>query len=92
MKKANKFKESLIANIKEVKQEEEKELEIQKDSNNDNSLDRFKNVTKKLEKKSFPIYMEKEKVSRLDRICKKVGRSRNDLLNIIIDEFLEKYS
>lgn len=86
-KKANKLKDLLGANIKEPKV-----LEDYKDVSSEDSLDRFKNKSKKPEKKSFPIYMEKEKVDKLDKICKKVGQSRNVLINMILDEFLEKHN
>lgn len=86
-KKANKLKDLLGANIKEPKS-----VEDNKKVSCDDSLDRFKNKIKKPEKKSFPLYMEKEKVDKLDKICKKVGQSRNVLINMILDEFLEKYN
>lgn len=85
-KKANKLKDSLAGNIKDPKAASEKQ------ETQDDSLDRFKNKTKKPEKKSFPLYMDKDKVDKLDRICKKVGQSRNVLINMIIDEFLDKHS
>lgn len=86
-KKASKLKDLLGANIKDPKVVEDKN-----EVSSTGSLDRFKNKTKKPEKKSFPIYMEKEKVDKLDKICKKVGQSRNVLINMILDEFLEEHS
>lgn len=50
-----------------------------------------KKSKKKDVKKSFPLYMQEEKVRKLDKICNKTGYSRNELINILIDKGLEVY-
>lgn len=40
-------------------------------------------------KKSFPLYTDGEKQKKLDKICKRTGYSRNELINMMIDHCLE---
>lgn len=46
---------------------------------------------KKSTKKAFPVYMDEQKVNKLDRICRKNGCTRNELINSMIDFALERY-
>lgn len=43
----------------------------------------------KADKKSFPLYMEPEKIKNLDKVCKKTNYSRNELINMMIDFCME---
>lgn len=44
-----------------------------------------KKKKKKNTKKSFPLYMDENKVNELDKICNKTGYTRNELINLMID-------
>lgn len=44
-----------------------------------------KKATDKVNKKSFPVYLQAEKLKELDRICKMSGYSRNELVNLMLD-------
>lgn len=48
-----------------------------------------KKKKKKAIKKSFPLYMEEEKVNELDKICNKTGYTRNELINLMISYALK---
>lgn len=48
-----------------------------------------KKKKKKNTKKSFPLYMEEEKVNELDKLCNKTGYTRNELINLMIDYSLK---
>lgn len=41
-------------------------------------------------KKTFPVYMEQDKVNQLDKICNETGYTRNELINIMIEDCLKK--
>ena len=41
-------------------------------------------------KKTFPVYMDQEKVNQLDKICNETGYTRNELINIMIEDCLKK--
>lgn len=43
----------------------------------------------KSEKKSFPLYVDAKKQKELDKVAKKTGYSRNELINMMIDFCLE---
>lgn len=43
----------------------------------------------KNEKKSFPLYVDAPKQKELDKVVKKTGYSRNELINMMIDFCLE---
>lgn len=43
----------------------------------------------KTEKISFPLYMNKTKQKEIDKVVKKTGYSRNELINMMIDFCLE---
>lgn len=81
------FKDDIKDNIKD---DNEKSIIINQDEKEINSydpLDGYIQTKKKIEKKSFPVYMDKEKVNKLDKICKKKGCSRNELINSLIDRY-----
>jgi hypothetical protein len=48
-------------------------------------------VTDKTKKMSFPLYLESEKIKALDKICKRTGHSRNEIINMFIDFCLSNY-
>ena len=48
-----------------------------------------KKKKKKNTKKSFPLYMEEDKVNELDKLCNKTGYTRNELINMMIDYSLK---
>lgn len=48
-----------------------------------------KKELKKINKKNFPLYMENDKIKQLDKVCKKTGYSRNELINIMVDFCLD---
>ncbi|EKD94575.1 MAG: hypothetical protein ACD_26C00033G0003 [uncultured bacterium] len=60
--------------------------------NSDGQKSKFK-LTKtqknKIVKKAFPLYLEDDKSRKLDSICKKIGLSKNELINKMIDYSLE---
>lgn len=41
-------------------------------------------------KKTFPVYMDQEKVNQLDKICNETGYTRNELINIMIEDCLRR--
>ena len=41
-------------------------------------------------KKTFPVYMDQDKVNQLDKICNETGYTRNELINIMIEDCLKK--
>lgn len=43
----------------------------------------------KTDKVSFPVYMKKTKAKELDKVVKKTGYSRNELINMMLDFCLE---
>lgn len=47
-----------------------------------------KKVDDKTNKKSFPVYMENDLLKRLDKLCTKSNYSRNELINIMIEDCL----
>lgn len=51
-----------------------------------------KKPKKKSTRKAFPVYMDEQKVNKLDRICRKNGCTRNELINSMIDFALERYN
>lgn len=90
---SNNFKENIKSNIKK-----ENQTSIPSNDINDNieSKDQgtktFK-IGKKQEdksiKKSFPLYVDGEVQKDLDKIVKKTGYSRNELINMMIKHCLE---
>lgn len=68
----------------------------------DNTVNEVKNNTKtnqkfvlrkksndKKDKKAFNVYMEDNLVKNLDKICKKTGHTRNELINIMCEYCVE---
>ena len=89
-KKAD-FKESLGLIIEEDKKVD-KELNIEDVDEQETSDSPFvleKKKKKKNTKKSFPLYMEEDKVNELDKLCNKTGHTRNELINLMIDYSLK---
>lgn len=78
------FKEKLKNNFIKELEEEKEEIKFKEKKF---KLER-KNV-KKILKKSFPLNLENEKVKNLDKICKKTGYSRNELITKMIEFCLE---
>ncbi len=68
-----------------IKNEATKEISI-----NNSKLVLGKKSENKTNKKAIPLYLLADKVKELDKICKKTGYSRNELLNILIDFGLDK--
>lgn len=90
---SNDFKNNITNNIKK---ENEKSIS-NTDTTNDIKVDekepmRFE-IGKKQEDKNdrvqFPFYTDKTKQKDLDKVCKKTGYSRNELINMMIDFCLE---
>ena len=77
------FTESLKQEIDPIISEEEKE-----DTLNINGFV-IKKPDAKKQKVNFVVYTEKEKLNNLDKIAKKNGVSRNELINQFIDYILE---
>lgn len=77
------FTESLKQEIDPIISEEEKE-----DTLNINGFV-IKKPDAKNQKVNFIVYTEKEKLNNLDKIAKKNGISRNELINQFIDYILE---
>lgn len=94
----NNFKESIKSNInsqyQNVEQNNSKgltstdDININKDENADNSSTLF-TISKKLDdkksKKIFNVYMEPNLVKELDKVSKRTGWSRNELINKMCD-------
>lgn len=81
------FKNVMKNEIKEVEKQEKKVK-----ANSEEIIPKFTIEKKKKEKatrKTFPMYMEKEQLERIDKVCKKTGYNRNELINKMIDFCLE---
>ena len=48
-----------------------------------------KKQSSKINKKPFPIYLDDDRSSKLDKVCKKTGYSKNELVIMLIDFGLE---
>ena len=77
------FTESLKQEIDPIISEEEKEDTL----NINGFVIKKPDATK--QKVNFVVYTEKEKLNNLDKIAKKNGVSRNELINQFIDYILE---
>lgn len=91
--KANKvdFKPSLKGQIKvdNPKEQEVKEVEQLDEAGQDQPFIIERKKKKKNLKKSFPMYMEEDRVNELDRICNKTGYTRNELINMMVSYALK---
>ena len=87
------FEETLVGEIKvdDPKGQEVKEVDQQQldESGQDQPFVIEKKKKKKSIKKSFPLYMDEDRVNELDRICNKTGYTRNELINLMISYALK---
>lgn len=89
----NNFKDSIKSNIKKENQTLVSDTNIKDNiDSKDEDIKIFK-IGKKQEdksiKKSFPLYMDGALQKDLDKIVKKTGYSRNELINMMIKHCLE---
>lgn len=89
----NNFKDSIKSNIKKESQTLVSDTNIKDNiESKDEDIKTFK-IGKKQEdksiKKSFPLYMDGALQKDLDKIVKKTGYSRNELINMMIKHCLE---
>lgn len=90
---SNNFKDSIKSNIKKENQTLVSDTNVKESIHNkDEDIKIFK-IGKKQEnksiKKSFPLYMDGSLQKDLDKIVKKTGYSRNELINMMIKHCLE---
>jgi len=89
----NNFKNSIKSNIKKDDEILISDTTIKNDIETENQeINKFK-IGKKQEdksiKKSFPLYVDGEVQKDLDKVVKKTGYSRNELINMMIKYCLE---
>jgi len=87
------FKNSIKSNIKKDDEILISDTTIKNDIETENQeINKFK-IGKKQEdksiKKSFPLYVDGEVQKNLDKVVKKTGHSRNELINMMIKYCLE---
>jgi len=87
------FKNSIKSNIKKDDEILISDTTIKNDIETENQeINKFK-IGKKQEdksiKKSFPLYVDGEVQKNLDKVVKKTGYSRNELINMMIKYCLE---
>ena len=90
---SNNFKNSIKSNIKKDDEILISDTNIKNDiETEDQGIKKFK-IGKKQEdksiKKSFPLYVDGEVQKNLDKVVKKTGYSRNELINMMIKYCLE---
>jgi len=90
---SNNFKNSIKSNIKKDDEILISDTNIKNDiETEDQGIKKFK-IGKKQEdksiKKSFPLYVDGEVQKDLDKVVKKTGYSRNELINMMIKYCLE---
>jgi len=90
---SNNFKNSIKSNIKKDDEILISDTNIKNDiETEDQEIKKFK-IGKKQEdksiKKSFPLYVDGEVQKDLDKVVKKTGYSRNELINMMIKYCLE---
>lgn len=89
----NNFKNNITSNIKP---KEETPI-LNTDTKDDTKVEEIetmkfeigKKKDDKSEKKSFPLYVDAPKQKELDKVVKKTGYSRNELINMMIDFCLD---
>ena len=81
------FKSNLTANISKISEEDSKELNENKENNTRFKID--KKEKDKTSKKAFPLYLEEKKIKELDKISKKTGYSRNEIIDKMISYCIE---
>lgn len=86
---ANNFKDSIKSNLKldnkAVDKNEHKNLDAADNNEESSSFILKKKVDDKKGKKVFNVYMQPEKLKELDKISKRTGWSRNEVVNKMID-------
>jgi hypothetical protein len=90
---SNNFKNNITSNIKP----KEETPVLNTDTKDDTKVEEIetmkfeigKKKDDKSEKKSFPLYVDAPKQKELDKVVKKTGYSRNELINMMIDFCLE---
>jgi hypothetical protein len=90
---SNNFKNSIKSNIKKDDEILISDTNVKNDiETEDQGIKKFK-IGKKQEdksiKKSFPLYVDGEVQKNLDKVVKKTGYSRNELINMMIKYCLE---
>lgn len=87
------FKDSIKNNIKKENQELVSDTKVKDDVNNGSEDIKTFKIGKKREdkslKKSFPLYMDGALQKDLDKVVKKTGYSRNELINMMIKHCLD---
>lgn len=93
---SNNLKDSIKSNIK--KKDKVSEVDVNEvDVNTDIKVEDKENITFKIGKKqddknikkSFPLYVDAATQKELDKIVKKTGYSRNELINLMIKHCLD---
>lgn len=92
----NDLKEKLRNNINVKNQNNTEISNVNADKSNDAStvvenkvFKLQRKVDDKTNKKSIPVYIEPEKLKRLDKACKDSNHSRNELINKMLDFCLD---
>ena len=85
------FENALVGEIKvdDPKDQDVKDVEQSDEQGQEQPFVLEKKKKKKNIKKSFPMYMDEERVNELDKICNKTGYTRNELINLMIDYALK---
>lgn len=78
------FKNSIKQNITKDDKPENK-ISVNGNNNTENKFKLFKKKMDKTSKKAFNVYMESGLIKELDKVSKKSGYSRNELINIMCD-------
>lgn len=82
------FKKNIRSNINtndEVSVSDSNDNIKEQDNNTTKSFKLSKKVDEKIIKKNFPVYMNVSLQKDLDKICKKAGYSRNELINLMCE-------
>lgn len=82
------FKEAINSIIEEEKTENLPEDNVALPKNDEPFIIE-KKQKHKINKKTFPIYMNEDMVNELDKICNKTGYTRNELINMIVSQALK---
>jgi hypothetical protein len=90
---SNNFKNNITSNIKTKEETPISNTDIKDDTKVEEietmKFEIGKKKDDKSEKKSFPLYVDAPKQKELDKVVKKTGYSRNELINMMIDFCLE---
>lgn len=71
------------------KEQEVKEVDQLDESGQDQPFVIEKKKKKKNIKKTFPMYMDEDRVNEIDRICNRTGHTRNELINMMVEYALK---